>query len=77
MNRYDGVPRCGLCLNALHVHGSHNDPCPPKLQWETIAGILIDRVNLTPEDYVNEEVVLDLKRFFGGSDFGRVLNEPT
>lgn len=37
------------------------------LGWEGIAGAIIDTVHLTNEDYVNEKLVVQLKRYFGGS----------
>jgi hypothetical protein len=36
------------------------------LSWEAMAGAIIDTVHLTNEDYVNEKLVEQLKRFFGG-----------
>jgi hypothetical protein len=32
--------------------------------WQKLAGAIIDKVNMTPEDYVNEDLVEELKRFF-------------
>lgn len=37
-----------------------------ELNWEGIAGAIIDTVHLTNEDYVNEKLVSQLKRYFGG-----------
>jgi hypothetical protein len=34
------------------------------LDWEGLAGAIIDKVHMTPEDYVNEELVEQLKRYF-------------
>lgn len=36
----------------------------PKMSWEAMAGSIIDTVHLTNEDYVNEKLVDQLKRYF-------------